>query len=116
MGLRGLNPGLLDHVASYDDGYLYIDFDKRRVAIEGKTVDMRSREYDVLAVLVRHQGQAHSPEQLIDLAGWDERSWVARDRMKYAVARLKHDLGWTEPNCPIETIRKVGYRYCPPRQ
>lgn len=65
--------------------------------------------YDVLTVLISHRDQALSPEELIDLAAWDDRSWVARDPMKYALARLQHDLGWTEPNGPIETIRGVGY-------
>ena len=86
------------------------------MAILGETVDLRPRDYDVLTVLISHRGQALSPEQLIDLAAWDERSWAARDRMKYALARLKHDLDWTEPNCPIETIRGVGYRYRSPSE
>jgi DNA-binding response OmpR family regulator len=92
-------------VACYDDGRLYVDFDKQRMAIEGKTVHLRPRDYDVLIVLISHQGEALSPEQLIDLAAWDDRSWLARDRMKYALARLKHDLGST---------RGVGYRFRSP--
>ena len=101
-------------VACYDDGRICVDSDKKRVAIEGKNVALRSRDYEVLVVLISHQGEALSPEQLTDLAAWDDRSWVARDRMKYALARLKHDLGWTEPNGPIETIQGVGYRYRSP--
>jgi DNA-binding response OmpR family regulator len=98
-----------------DDGSLFVDFDKRRVAVDGKTVDLRPRDFDVLTVLISHRGQALSSEQLIDLA-WDDRSWVARDRMRYALARLKYDLGWTGQNGPIETIRGVGYRYCSPSE
>ncbi len=103
-------------VACYDDGSLYVDFHQRRVAIEGKTVDLRPRDYDVLTVLISNRGQALSPEQLIDLAAWDDRGPVHRDRMKYALARLKHDLGWTESDGPIESIRGVGYRYCSPSE
>ena len=64
----------------------------------------------------RSSNEILSPEQRIDLAAWDDRSWVAHDRMKYALARLKHDLGWTEPNGPIKTIRGVGYRYRAPSE
>ena len=42
--------------------------DKQRVAIESETVDLRPREYDVITVLISHQSEALSPEQLIDLA------------------------------------------------
>lgn len=55
----------------------------------------------MLTVVISHRGHALSLEKMIDLAAWDDRSWVARDRMKYALARLKYDLGWTEPNGPI---------------
>ncbi len=103
-------------MACYDDGRLYVDFDKRQVAMDGNPVDLRPRDYDVLTALISHRGQALSPEQLIDLATWDDRSWVARDRMKYALARLKHDLGSTDPNGPIETIPGVGYRYRSPSE
>jgi DNA-binding winged helix-turn-helix (wHTH) protein len=35
-------------VASYDDGRLYVDFDKLRVTLEGKTVDLRSTEIETI--------------------------------------------------------------------
>ena len=101
-------------MACYQDANLWVDFEKRQVATEGKTVDLRPRDYDLLTVLISHRGQALGPEQLIELASWDDRGLVARDRVKYTLARLKHDLGWTEPNGPIETIRGVGFRYRSP--
>jgi DNA-binding response OmpR family regulator len=97
-------------VTCYDDGSLRIDLDKRQVSIAGKTVNLRPRDYDVLRVLVTHRGQPLSPEQLADLA-WEDRTWVARDRMKYSVARLKCELGWTDSDGPIEKVRGVGFRY-----
>lgn len=102
-------------MACYDDGCLCIDLDKRQVSIQGKTVYLRPRDYDVLRVLVAHRDQTLSPEQLADLA-WEDRTWVSRDRLKYSVARLKYELGWTDSDGPIEKVRGVGFRYRSPSE
>jgi DNA-binding response OmpR family regulator len=70
----------------------------------------------VLTALISQRDRALRVEQMIGLPARGDRSWVARDRVKYALARLKHDLGCTEPSGPIETIRGMGYRYRPPSE
>jgi DNA-binding response OmpR family regulator len=97
-------------VASFDDGSLHIDFDLKGVTLEGRVVDLRPKDFGVLTVLVRHQGVTLSLERLVELAAWEDQSWLSRDRMKYSLARLKHDLGWGADG-PIETVRGVGWRF-----
>jgi hypothetical protein len=61
----------------------------------------------VLTALISQRDRALRVEQMIGLAARGDRSWVARDRVKYALARLEHDLGCTEPS--VRLRRSEGW-------
>ena len=88
--------------------------DAARHAVSGMLPEERRNPQDagnVLATLVRHQGQVLSSDQLIELA-WDDPIGLAPSRVKYAVLRLRRKLGWGDHDeGPIETVRGFGYRY-----
>src|SRR6185503_438571 len=50
---------------SFDDGKLSIDLARRLVLFEGASVHLSRKEFDVLALLVRHRGRVVTQQQLL---------------------------------------------------
>lgn len=87
---------------------LCVDFTARRVTIDGKTIEMTPKEYDLLFYLVKNRGIALTREKLIsDVWGYD---FYGDDRtLDTHIKLLRRSLGpyshW------IVTLRGVGYRF-----
>jgi DNA-binding response OmpR family regulator len=99
--------------AVYVDEHLVVDLIQHRVLVDGAEVPLSATEFSLLAAFVRHPGQVLSVEQLLDQAWADGSSW-GTERVKFSVMRLRRKLGWPSDGGPLETVRGVGYRYCPP--
>ena len=90
---------------------LVIDGARHRVALDGKAVELKPKEFDLLAFFMGHAGQAFGREQLLasvwgyDFAG-DSRT------VDTHVKTLRDKLG-DDADRPrwIETVRGVGYRF-----
>ena len=77
----------------------------RRVTQAGVEVPLSGREFDLLALLMRHQGRVQSREQLEDqLYAWGQE--VESNAIEVHVHHLRRKLGAGL----IETVRGVGYR------
>ncbi|MET8830788.1 response regulator transcription factor [Streptomyces sp. NPDC004610] len=90
---------------------------ERRVVVwYGGEARLSDLEFGLLRLLVRHRGQVVTTERLLDQV-WDDRSAVGRDRVKFAVLRLRRKLrrasGGTGGD-PVEAVRGVGYRFTDP--
>jgi two-component system KDP operon response regulator KdpE len=93
----------------YSDNGLEIDFESRRVAIDGIEVHLTRKEYDLLRTLARHAGQVVTHKQLL-AAAWGGtvtdtqfvRVYIGQVRQK-----IEHD-----PSNPhlILTEAGIGYR------
>ena len=94
----------------FEDGSLIVVFASREVRIDGEVVALTPTEWRLLAALVRHAGQVLSPDQLLEQA-WEDPTGVGRDRVKFAVLRLRRKLGFDATDSPIESVRGFGYRY-----
>ncbi|HEX3542099.1 MAG TPA: response regulator transcription factor [Acidimicrobiales bacterium] len=99
-GPRDAAPGVL-HVGSVE-----IDTGRREARVDGETVPLATREFDLLAFLAANAGLALSRQQLLDGvwgAGWygDERT------VDVHVRQLRKKLG---PALPLATVWGVGYR------
>jgi DNA-binding response OmpR family regulator len=94
----------------YDDGVVSVEFATREVAVRGEPVSLTPTEWRLLAALVRHAGQVLSPDQLLEQA-WEDPTGVGRDRVKFAVLRLRRKLGFEAHDSQIESVRGFGYRY-----
>jgi DNA-binding response OmpR family regulator len=96
-------------VASFDDGILHIDFEQRRVIVDGHPVDLAPPVYKVLTRLVLKPGDMVSGEELAGLTG------VSPQRIRSVVARLRLKLGsdhpWANDGSPIEEVPGPGYRW-----
>ena len=90
-------------------GDLELDLIARRARLTGKIIELTSREFALLEMLMRHAGQAISREELLaNVWGldFDPRSNLVDVYIRY----LRRKLG----NSWIETLRGVGYRIAVP--
>ncbi|MEU9339496.1 response regulator transcription factor [Streptomyces sp. NPDC048290] len=90
---------------------------ERRVVVwYGGEARLSDLEFRLLRLLVRHRGQVVTTERLLDQV-WDDRSAVGRDRVKFAVLRLRRKLRRASGGMggdPVEAVRGVGYRFTDP--
>lgn len=87
---------------------LKVDFSGRIVTVDGKTVDLTPKEYDLLFYLVKNRGIALTREKLIsNVWGYD---FFGDDRtLDTHIKLLRKNLG--EYSSYIVTLRGVGYRF-----
>jgi DNA-binding response OmpR family regulator len=86
-------------------GGVVLDKRARRVKLDGQLVELTAREFAMLEVLMRHQGQVLAREQLLSHVwgyDYDPGSNVVDVYVGYLRRKLGGDL--------IETVRGVGYR------
>jgi DNA-binding response OmpR family regulator len=91
------------------DGGLRIDIGEHVASVDGRTLELTPKEFDLLALLVRNAGQAFARDYLLervwglDYAGIDTRT------VDTHVLRLRKKLGALDER--IETVWGIGYRW-----
>ncbi len=94
------------------DGDLEVDVAARRASIAGRDLALTIREFDLLAFLVAHPGQAFGRAELLERVwGW---SFGDASTVTVHVRRLREKVE-DDPTVPrrICTVWGVGYRYDP---
>jgi len=96
-------------------GQLVVDALRRLVFHEGREIELKPREFDLLDVLARHPGQVFTRTHLLDLA-WPrdfDGDWRTID---VHVRRIRRRLG-EPPDNPrlILTVHGVGYKLAAPQ-
>jgi DNA-binding response OmpR family regulator len=97
-------------------GTVTLDLDQHLVTKAGQPVDLRPREFDLLAVLMSQPGHAFERGELLD-AVWGG-DWVGDTRtLDVHIRRLRKALE-DDPGDPryISTVRGRGYRFARPDQ
>jgi DNA-binding response OmpR family regulator len=92
---------------SYDSNGVHLDVRTRKASVDGRSVELSAREFDLARVLMEHAGQVITKHQLLSRVwGYDFEgtSNVVEVYVNYLRRKLGHDR--------IETIRGVGYRFC----
>ena len=98
------------HEPTSGSGRLLVDRARHEVTLDGETVDLTAKEFDLLAVLAEEPGRA-VPRQELFARVWDP-VWVGTGKtLDVHVASLRRKLG--DPSL-IETVRGVGYRLAAP--
>ncbi|MCR5372565.1 MAG: response regulator transcription factor [Solobacterium sp.] len=86
------------------DGYA-IDESQRTVSRDGQTVDLTTKEFDLLMLFVRNRGTAFTREQILEKI-WDT-NYYGNDRVvDDTMRRLRRKM----PDLTIHTIYGFGYR------
>lgn len=88
-------------------GDLVIDVPGREVRRGGTLIDLRTQEFEVLLVLVRHPGHVFSREKLLDLA-WGYDFFGQTRTVDVHIAQIRRKLA--SDLVRIETVTGVGYK------
>lgn len=107
--VSGRTPELADVLT---DGDLVIDHPRRAVRLDGRTLSLTVREYDLLRFLVGHPEVTYSREQLLEQVwGW---SFGDRTTVTVHVRRLREKIE-QDPTHPVRllTVWGVGYLWQP---
>jgi DNA-binding response OmpR family regulator len=95
-------------------GDVELDRDARRVRVSGDEVELRAREFDLLAFLMEHAGTAVTRERIMSEV-WDEHWFGPTKTLDMHISALRRKLGETvgDETAPsrITTLRCVGYRF-----
>jgi len=92
-------------------GNLVIDRDRCEVLLDGKSLDLRPKEYDLLLSLAQNRGRALSREQLMEnVWDWD---YTGGSRTVDVHIRWLREKIERDPGHPVRiiTVRSVGYRF-----
>jgi DNA-binding response OmpR family regulator len=94
-------------------GDVEIDLDARKATVAGRSLELTSREFDLLAWFVTHPERVYSREQLTE-AVWGSRYFGTARTVDNFIARLRAHIGDdAEKPRHLETVRGVGYRFNP---
>jgi two-component system KDP operon response regulator KdpE len=94
---------------AFSSGGLVIDFERRRVTLEGEDVRLPRKEYDLLRTLAQHAGQVVTHKQLL-AAGWGG-AVTDTQFVRVYIGQLRQKLE-ADPSAPrlILTEPGIGYR------
>lgn len=109
--LRRATPGSFKQEETYGD--LVINFDKRKVSLKNKTIELTTNEFTILAFLIAHRGKVMNRDQLLqELSGMD--CDVFNRTVDVTVSRLRQKLQ-DDPKHPeyIKTVWGTGYVFLP---
>jgi len=71
---------------------LVLNLKKRKVKIEGREVELTRKEFEILVMLLRSEGNILSREDILEKV-WDERTIVSKRTVDVHVTRLRKKLG-----------------------
>ncbi len=91
-------------------GALRIDLDSRQVWVDEQPVNLSAREFDMLALLVRHPDRVITRDRLIEV-GWGDDPPMDEHALDVAMNRLRTKLGAGVGYTCLHTVRGVGYRF-----
>lgn len=98
----------------FDDGRLRVDLARREVRLDGVTIALPRKEFEILSLLVRNRGMVLTQRQiLVEL--WGAAHVEDTHYLRVAIGRLRRHLG-DDASAPrwIHTEPGVGYRLISP--
>ena len=94
-------------------GGLEVDSAGRVARLDGETLDLTRKEFDLLELLMRQPGVTLKREHIMS-AVWDENWWGSTRTLDTHTSTLRRKiLDDTDPPSKIVTVRGVGFRFDP---
>ncbi|MNE58459.1 Transcriptional activator protein CopR [compost metagenome] len=87
---------------------LRLDLIRRRVERSGQRIDLTAKEFALLEMLLRRQGEV-LPKSLIASQVWDMNFDSETNVIEVAIRRLRLKIDDEFPNKLIHTVRGMGY-------
>jgi two-component system KDP operon response regulator KdpE len=99
-------------IGQFEAGGLSVDLDRRLVSRDGSPVKLTPKEFDLLAVLVRHAGRVVTHKQILSQV-WGPAHSQDTQYLRVFVGQLRAKIETSAP-APrlIQTEAGVGYRLC----
>ena len=92
----------------YEGPHLRADFDAVAVAVDGRSVRLTRREFELLRFLVQNRNRVVSRDRLLERV-WGYDRFIETRSVDVHVGRLRAKLGMAGPQ--IETVVGLGYRF-----
>ena len=90
---------------------LHVDGGSCRVTVEGRPVELSSREFKLLRFFIGHPGRVYSRDQLLDRV-WGDESFVEPRTVDVHISRLRTAIEPDRENPRyIVTVRGLGYKF-----
>ncbi len=95
----------------YSAAGVTLNVTRHRVTVDGKTVEFRPKEFELLRCLVSNHGRVMTRDRLLELI-WGEDEFLDRGTLDVHIRWLRQKLE-SDPSNPsrIVTVRGVGYRF-----
>jgi DNA-binding response OmpR family regulator len=90
-------------------GTLIVDMASRKVVCGGNEIELRPKEFDLLALLIGNAGRAMTRERIMEEV-WDEHWFGSTKTLDMHISALRRKLGECSDDIVITTLRGVGYR------
>lgn len=91
-------------------GDIALDLNRYRVHRSGRPVAIGTREFRILALLMRHPGHVYTRDQILDRV-WGADAEVTDRNVDAYIKRLRRMLNGGGKADPIRTVRGVGYAF-----
>jgi phosphate regulon transcriptional regulator PhoB len=96
---------------AFDYRGLHIDFRSYRVTMNGRPIDLSSREFKLLQFFTEHPGRVYSRDQLLDHV-WGNDAFVEPRTVDVHISRLRAAIEPDKENPQyILTVRGIGYKF-----
>lgn len=106
--LRRKTNGANGEAHVYQGQHLFADFDAVVVTVDGESVRLTRREFELLKCLVENRNRVLSRDRLLERV-WGYDHYVETRSVDVHVGRLRSKLGIVGPQ--IETVVGLGYRF-----
>ncbi len=106
--LRRKTNGANGEAQVYQGQHLFADFDAVVVTVDGESVRLTRREFELLKCLVENRNRVLSRDRLLERV-WGYDHYVETRSVDVHVGRLRSKLGVVGPQ--IETVVGLGYRF-----
>ena len=91
-------------------GKLEVDLERYEVKLAGKPVELSSKEFTFLKILLSANGKVLSRDQLLESVwGYDQASEIDTRTVDQHVARLRVKLG--SESARLATVKNIGYKF-----
>lgn len=92
-------------------GPLRVNTESRRAFLNGEELELTSKEFDLLALLMSKPDATFTREQIMSSV-WDENYWGSTRTLDTHISTLRRKIGDdTDPPKLIVTVRGVGFRF-----